>query len=115
MFEEQLALAEARRLELFGDDRPSHRRAIRRRHRKRHIERRRHIINLDGYTPNVGYIRKVLIEGRWVEASHIIYPSRSTSQRYLKRYCNHRVRHTDDLPVKGNHYRKIAEYWWALY
>ena len=40
---------------------------------------------------------------------------RGKRSKYLKRYCNKRVRRKDNFSLKGNGYRKVSEFWWELW
>ena len=74
------------------------------------------IINTKGYAPHRGYIDygfngpTLLHSGK-----HIKYPRDSKPQRQLKRATSKKMRHSPALPLKGNSYRRLSEYWWIIY
>ena len=72
------------------------------------------ILNLKGYNPARGYVDWALADGQWKPVgNHIKYPKNSNKQRFYKRYTKRIVRR-NELPRKGNGYRKCFDYWWAL-
>ena len=74
------------------------------------------IINYGGYAPHRGYIdwgfsgRTLLHTGEYIK-----YPNNSNCQRRIKRDTSRRIRRCRDVPVKGNYYRRLFDYWWTLY
>ena len=83
----------------------------------RHSDRLLFLIQHSGYAPNVGYITGDY-EGLTTllhSGLHIQYMKSSSGQQYLKRRSNRKVRKYCGLPKKGNQYRKVFDYWWALY
>lgn len=48
---------------------------------------------------------------------YIKYPNNSEARSYFKKYSNRKVRRAkyDDIPMKGNGYRRQFDYWWTLY
>ena len=74
------------------------------------------IINYGGYAPHRGYIdwgfsgRTLLHTGEYIK-----YPNNSNCQRWIKRDTSRRIRRCRDVPVKGNYYRRLFDYWWTLY
>lgn len=74
------------------------------------------IINYGGYAPHRGYIdwgfngRTLLHTGKYIK-----YPKNSNCQRWIKRETSRRIRKSRDVPVKGNYYRRLFDYWWTLY
>lgn len=74
------------------------------------------IINYGGYAPPRGYIdwgfsgRTLLHTGEYIK-----YPNNSNCQRWIKRDTSRRIRRCRDVPVKGNYYRRLFDYWWTLY
>ena len=113
---EILDSTEARHLCRASDGRRSGRR-YRRWQSIRHSDRLLFLIQHSGYAPNIGYIigdyegKKTLLHS----GLYIQYMKSSNHQQYLKRRGSHRVRKYGDLPSKGNHYRKVFDYWWELY
>ena len=99
---------------------PGHSRQTGRRYRRRkRIEKankRLFIIQLHNYAPHRGYVgwgfegKTLLHTGKYIK-----YPKNSKCQRWLKRVSSKKVRACPCLPLKGNGYRKIFDYWWALY
>ena len=97
-----------------------HPRRTRRRYRRRKgqekTDRRLAIIQLSGYAPHRGYVdwgfegKTLLYTGKYIK-----YPKNSKCQRWLKRVSSKKVRACSYLPQKGNGYRKVFDYWWALY
>lgn len=74
------------------------------------------IIKLDGYRPHVGYVdggfdgSSLLHSGK-----HIKYPKDSHKQRKFKRTTSKLSRKQQDVPHKGNFYRRLFDYQWSLY
>ena len=72
--------------------------------------------NYGGYAPHRGYIdwgfsgRTLLHTGEYIK-----YPNNSNCQRWIKRDTSRRIRRCRDVPVKGNYYRRLFDYWWTLY
>ena len=68
------------------------------------------------YVPHAGYIDDgfngdtLLHSGKYIK-----YPKNSHCQRWIKRETSRRSRNCKSLPVKGNHYRRLFDYWWTLY
>ncbi len=79
-------------------------------------DRRLRIINHSGYAPHLGYVdwdfdgTTLLHSGK-----HIKYPKTSNCQRWMKRKTSKRVRNCGSVSPKGNHYRRLFDYWWTLY
>lgn len=88
----------------------------RRRKRQEKTDRRLAIIQLSGYAPHRGSVdwdfegKTLLHTGKYIK-----YPKNSKRQRWLKRVSSKKVRACPCLPQKGNGYRKVFDYWWALY
>lgn len=58
------------------------------------------------------------VDGKWMPVGkYIKYPNDSEARNYFKRYSNRKVRRMkyDDIPMKGNGYRRQFDYWWTLY
>lgn len=74
------------------------------------------IICTAGYSPDIGYIDRdfngttLLHSGKYIK-----YPKNSNLQRWIKRATSKRYRKYLSLPRKGNHYRRLFDYWWTLY
>jgi len=91
-------------------------RAYRRRMKVRKNDLLLGIINRGGYNPHAGYVdwdfegRTLLHSGKYIK-----YPKNSNCQRWIKRYTSKRMRKCPYLPQKGNHYRRLFDYWWTLY
>lgn len=85
--------------------------------RVRHDNRRLFLIQHSRYAPNIGYItgdykgKTTLFQS----GLYIKYMKSSVRQQYLKRKGNRLTRKCCDLSGKGNRYRKVFDYWWALY
>ena len=68
------------------------------------------------YIPHAGYVdygfegKTLLHSGKYIK-----YPKNSSCQRWIKRETSRRMRKCNDLPKKGNYYRRIVDYWWELY
>ena len=75
------------------------------------------LIQHSGYAPNIGYIIGDYEEKTTLLHSglHIKYMKSSSRQQYLKQRGNRLVRKYCGLSGKGNRYRKVSDYWWALY
>lgn len=69
-----------------------------------------------------------LNSGRWSEeefdwigaGSHICHPQNSKNKKFFKRVSNKKVRKAKlnpeiSIPLKGNGYRRLFDYWWTLY
>ena len=74
------------------------------------------IINYGGYAPHRGYIDRgydgltLLHSGKYIK-----YPKNSNCQSWMKKQTSRRIRSCRDVPVKGNYYRRLFDYWWTLY
>lgn len=74
------------------------------------------IINYGGYAPHRGYVdwgfdgKTLLHTGKYIK-----YPKNSNCQRWIKRATSRRIRRCKEVPVKGNYYRRLLDYWWTLY
>lgn len=91
-------------------------RAYRRSQAKHKDKRRRNIIATGGYNPTIGYIDYSFVDGKWVEVgNHIKYPKNSNAQRFLKKQSNKKARRFRGNISNGNAYRRLFDYWWALY
>lgn len=58
------------------------------------------------------------VDGKWMPVGkYIKYPHNSEQRNYFKKYSNRKVRRMkyDDIPMKGNGYRRQFDYWWTLY
>lgn len=68
------------------------------------------------YVPHAGYIDygfdgdTLLHSGKYIK-----YPKNSNCQRWMKRETSRKSRNCQDLPRKGNYYRRLFDYWWTLY
>lgn len=107
--------------ELLNDSATMHqmekgRRRIRRRIRVQKNDERLHILNYGGYAPHRGYVecgfqgKTLLHTGKYIK-----YPKNSNCQKWIKRETSRRIRNCRDVPVKGNFYRRLFDYWWTLY
>lgn len=74
------------------------------------------IIKSGGYAPHRGYI-DIDFEGHSLlhSGEYIKYPKNSNCQRWMKRLTGKRLRTCKELPEKGNHYRRLFDYWWTMY
>lgn len=73
------------------------------------------IINRGGYNPARGCVDWGMVDGQWQPVGkHIKYPKNSNQQSFYKRHSN-KVARRNELPKKGNGYRKHFDYWWTLY
>ena len=79
-------------------------------------DRRLEIIHYGWYAPHIGIIDNDF-EGKSLLHSgyHIKYPKNSNFQGWMKKETNKRIRNTLTLPMKGNHYRRLFDYWWTWY
>ena len=68
------------------------------------------------YVPHAGYV-DWSFEGEHPVPSgkYIKYPKNSNCQHWIKRQTSKRMRQYKGMPVKGNHYRRLFDYWWTLY
>lgn len=68
------------------------------------------------YIPHAGYVdwgfdgRTLLHSGKYIK-----YPKNSNAQRWMKRLTSKKARRYSQLARKGNQYRRLFDYWWALY
>ena len=68
------------------------------------------------YVPHACYIdygfdgNTLLHSGKYIK-----YPKNSNCQRWMKRETSRKFRNCQDLPRKGNYYRRLFDYWWTLY
>lgn len=92
-------------------------RAYRRNIKQQKTEKRKKLIlSRNYYYPFGGYIDMDTIDGKLqIVGTHIKYPQNSNQQKYYKRLSNRIVRRNNDIPAKGNGYRKCFDYWWTLY
>ena len=78
-------------------------------------DRLMHIISKGTYKPHAGYVDYDWVDGVWRQVgTHIKYPANSRLQRWAKKETSKRVRR-DDIPEKGNSYRKVFDYWNTMY
>lgn len=69
-----------------------------------------------GYAPHRGYIdwgfsgQTLYHSGKYIK-----YPKNSNCQRWIKRETSKRSRNCEQVPWKGNYYRRLFDYWWTLY
>lgn len=90
-------------------------RRYRRQMDKKKTARLREIV-INHYVPHAGYVQWECIDGEWLPAGkYIKYPNSSNAQRYCKRETSKKVRHAANIPLKGNYYRRLFDYWWTLY
>lgn len=74
------------------------------------------IINYGSYAPHRGYVdwgfdgKTLLHTGKYIK-----YPKNNNFQRWIKRATSRRIRRCKEVPVKGNYYRRLLDYWWTLY
>lgn len=59
------------------------------------------------------------INGHWegdefVLGNYVEYPRSSKNKVFFKRVSNKAVRRSKSLPLKGNGYRKVFDYWWTI-
>ena len=92
------------------------RRRMRRINRIKKNDARLRITRYGGYAPHRGYFEgefdgnTLLHSGKYIK-----YPKNSNCQRWMKKATSRRTRRCKELPKKGNYYRRLYEYWWALY
>lgn len=96
-----------------------HFKSTRRRRRRDRVfrdDRLLRIINYGRYNPNAGYIdcgfdgKTLLHSGK-----HIKYPKNSNRQKDAKRMSGRKARRCEEVPVKGNYYRRLFAYRWYVY
>ena len=91
-------------------------RSYRRMMRIRKNDQLMRITNFGGYAPHRGYIdwgfngKTLYHSGKYIK-----YPKNSNCQRWIKKETSRRIRNCRSIPVKGNYYRRIFDYWWTLY
>ena len=92
-------------------------RRVRRKNDIKKFKARYKIVTETGHD-RIGYVDYDYIyqENRIVyHGKYIKYPKNSNLKRWCKTTSNHCVRKSDDVPAKGNYYRKIFKYyWWYL-
>ncbi len=89
----------------------SYRRRMRRKHLKNHIAKHGHTRCFGAPYPNYGYV-----DGEYVMiGSYLVRQKDSNAKVFYKRVSNRKVRHSKEIPQKGNGYRKLFDYWWTLY
>ena len=67
------------------------------------------------YKPHVGWVDWDWIDGVWQQTGQYVkFPSSSRKERWLKKYCNRRVRRSKGS-YRGGEYKKLSEYWWIMY
>lgn len=59
------------------------------------------------------------IHGHWdgdeyILGTYVEYPKSSKNKVFYKRVSNKAVRRSKDIPLKGNGYRKVFDYWWTI-
>lgn len=59
------------------------------------------------------------INGHWegdeyILGNYVEYPRSSKNKVFFKRVSNKAVRRSKSLPLKGNGYRKVFDYWWTI-
>lgn len=85
-------------------------RAFRRKMRRRTIKKYR-----DGNTWIYGpYLRGHWEGDKFILGSCVKYPQNSSTKAFFKRVSNKKVRQSEDVPGKGNGYRRIFDYWWTI-
>ena len=84
--------------------------------RVRKDDRTLRITNYGGYAPHVGYV-DLDFDGPTLlhTGVYLKYPKSSNCQKWIKRETSRRIRNCQDVPIKGNFYRRLFDYWWTLY
>ena len=86
--------------------------------REQEQKRFKHLYKIvtSSYVPHAGYVDWSFEGDRFVPTGkYIKYPKNSNCQRWMKRETSRRARRSKNLPPKGNHYRRLFDYWWTLY
>ena len=108
--------------QITNDDVSQERTELKKRRRLRRINKVRkndallRIINTRWYAPHRGYIdwgftgTTLLHSGKYIKD-----PKNSNCQKWIKRETGRRIRNCEDVPAKGNFYRRLFDYWWTLY
>ena len=89
--------------------------AYRRKMGKQKFNTKKEIGKYSFYAPGVDWD---VVNGKWMPVGkYIKYPHDSEMRSYFKRYSNKKVRRAndDEIPMKGNGYRRQFDYWWTLY
>lgn len=60
------------------------------------------------------YIHRRQDKDERVLGTFIRYPKSSANKVFFKRVSNKKVRQSKDIPLKGNKYRKVFDYWWTI-
>ncbi|MPM00590.1 hypothetical protein SDC9_46817 [bioreactor metagenome] len=85
-------------------------RALRRHYGLAKEKRLRKIIKFGGYAPHRGYVDYDFVDGIWRPAgTHIKYPARSNTQKWIKQMTSKKVRKINDVP-HYNGYRRYIDY-----
>ena len=90
-------------------------RAYRRFQKKKHMDRLLYWIGHLPYFACSPYLSDHF-QGKslWHSGVYIKYPSSNRGQSYLKRKASRASRRFHGMPAKGNHYRKVFDYRWAI-
>ena len=64
--------------------------------------------------PRSIYVERDLVNGKWVLGKYAQYRKSSKVQTYHKRRFEKAVRRAQDLPPRGNGYRRLYDYWWSI-
>ena len=77
---------------------------------------RRTIANARNYDWWYGgpYLSRHWENGKAVLEPYIKYPQNSSNKQFFKRLSNKKARHSKNIPLKGNGYRRVFDYWWAI-
>lgn len=86
--------------------------------RQMHIKKNDELLHIitRHYVPHAGYVdwsfdgSTLLHSGKYIK-----YPKNSNCQRWMKRETSRRSRRWQNVPKKGNAYRRLFDYWWTLY
>ena len=115
-FNERLEQLEKQRTELLSEK--NCRNKTRRNRRENKVRKDDKLLRVitRHYVPHAGYVDwgfdgdTLLHSGKYIK-----YPKNSNCQRWMKRLTSRRFRRCKALPNKGNHYRRLFDYWWTLY
>lgn len=94
-------------------------RLFRRERNKLQIERLyRKLVNSGGYKPSIGlHYEWDAIKKEYIPTKRIRYGKSSRCQQWLKKISSHKARRLslEQLTRKGNHYRKVFDYYWEWF
>lgn len=85
----------------------------------REYRRKMHKKNIQSFRDRDSWVWGVHVNGHWdgdeyILGSYIKRPRSSATKVFFKRVSNKKVRRSKEILPKGNSYRRIFDYWWAI-